>query len=160
MCCSSSVSFEQCIVGELTAHSALVWCLHAVGFESPWFGLDVMLMALCVLSLCFSPWSCVCVKGWSAAMWNGLPDPLLAAAASGCSTPEPWLLPGCSSVYDSLVRWGTRDIIMTSYFRSTSTVIGWPAWANEKLNIHQQRREKYSRAGTNGKVEILCFKWK
>ncbi|XP_038564064.1 stem-loop binding protein 2 isoform X1 [Micropterus salmoides] len=54
-------------------------------------------------SLCFSPWSCVCVKGWSAAMWNGLPDPLLAAAASGCSTPEPWLLPGCSSVYDSLV---------------------------------------------------------
>ncbi|XP_051250774.1 stem-loop binding protein 2 isoform X1 [Dicentrarchus labrax] len=55
-------------------------------------------------SFCFSPWSCVCVKGWSAAMWNGLPDPLLAAAAaSGCSAPEPWLLPGCSSVYDSLV---------------------------------------------------------
>ncbi|XP_044078576.1 stem-loop binding protein 2 isoform X1 [Siniperca chuatsi] len=55
-------------------------------------------------SFCFSPWSCVCVKGWSAAVWNGLPDPLLAAAAaSGCSAPEPWLLPGCSSVYDSLV---------------------------------------------------------
>ncbi|XP_035513510.1 stem-loop binding protein 2 [Morone saxatilis] len=55
-------------------------------------------------SFCFSPWSCVCVKGWSAAMWNGLPNPLLAAAASsGCSAPEPWLLPGCSSVYDSLV---------------------------------------------------------
>ncbi|XP_044226090.1 stem-loop binding protein 2 [Thunnus albacares] len=50
-------------------------------------------------SFCFSPRSCVCAKGWSAAMWNGLPDPLLA----GCSAPEPWLLPGCSSVYDSLV---------------------------------------------------------
>ncbi|KAI3374088.1 hypothetical protein L3Q82_022629, partial [Scortum barcoo] len=56
-----------------------------------------------VLSLCFSPWSCMCVKGWSAAAWNGLPDPLLAAAATGCPAPEPWLLPGCSSVYDSLV---------------------------------------------------------
>ncbi|XP_035480422.1 stem-loop binding protein 2 isoform X1 [Scophthalmus maximus] len=44
-------------------------------------------------SFCFSPWSCVCVKGWSAA----------ATASSGCSAPEPWLLPGCSSVYDSLV---------------------------------------------------------
>ncbi|XP_074468360.1 stem-loop binding protein 2 isoform X2 [Sebastes fasciatus] len=58
-------------------------------------------------SFCFSPRSCVCVKGWSAAMWNGLPDPLLAAAsrcsASRCSAPEPWLLPGCSSVFDSLV---------------------------------------------------------
>ncbi|XP_035998588.1 stem-loop binding protein 2 isoform X3 [Fundulus heteroclitus] len=48
-----------------------------------------------------SPWSCVCAKGWSAAMWNGLPD--LMPPASGCSAPEPWLLPGCSSVYDSLV---------------------------------------------------------
>ncbi|XP_026184020.1 stem-loop binding protein 2 [Mastacembelus armatus] len=55
-------------------------------------------------SFCSSPWSCVCVKGWSAAMWNGLPDPLPAAASSpGHSAPEPWLLPGCSSVYDSLV---------------------------------------------------------
>ncbi|XP_047199508.1 stem-loop binding protein 2 isoform X3 [Hippoglossus stenolepis] len=56
-------------------------------------------------SFCFSPWSCVCVKGWSATAWNGLPEPLLAAAAasSGCSAPEPWLLPGCSSVFDSLV---------------------------------------------------------
>ncbi|XP_069565868.1 stem-loop binding protein 2 [Brachyistius frenatus] len=53
-------------------------------------------------SFCFSPLSCVCVKSWSTAMWNSLPDPLLAAT-SGCSTPEPWLLPGCSSVYDSLV---------------------------------------------------------
>ncbi|XP_041864840.1 stem-loop binding protein 2 isoform X2 [Melanotaenia boesemani] len=52
-------------------------------------------------SFCFSPWSCVCVKGWSASTWNGVPDPQLAA--SGCSTPEPWLLPGCSFVYDSLV---------------------------------------------------------
>ncbi|XP_061608915.1 stem-loop binding protein 2 isoform X2 [Phyllopteryx taeniolatus] len=51
-------------------------------------------------SFCFSPRSCVCAKGWSTAMWNGLPEPLLAA---GCSTPEPWLLPGCSSVFDSLV---------------------------------------------------------
>uniref|UniRef100_A0A3B4X5F8 Stem-loop binding protein 2 n=1 Tax=Seriola lalandi dorsalis TaxID=1841481 RepID=A0A3B4X5F8_SERLL len=42
--------------------------------------------------------------GWSATVWNGLPDPLLAAGSSGCCTPEPWLLPGCSSVYDSLVR--------------------------------------------------------
>uniref|UniRef100_A0A3B4VNG3 Stem-loop binding protein 2 n=1 Tax=Seriola dumerili TaxID=41447 RepID=A0A3B4VNG3_SERDU len=55
-------------------------------------------------SFCFSPWSHVCVKGWSATVWNGLPDPLLAAGSSGCCTPEPWLLPGCSSVYDSLVR--------------------------------------------------------
>ncbi|XP_029028567.1 stem-loop binding protein 2 [Betta splendens] len=54
-------------------------------------------------SLCFSPWSCVCVKGWSSALLRGLPDPLLAAASSACSAPEPWLLPGCSSVYDSLV---------------------------------------------------------
>ncbi|XP_026213319.1 stem-loop binding protein 2 isoform X1 [Anabas testudineus] len=54
-------------------------------------------------SFCFSPWSCVCVKGWSTAMLNGLPDPLLASTSSGCSAPEPWLLPGCSSVYDSLV---------------------------------------------------------
>ncbi|XP_029304333.1 LOW QUALITY PROTEIN: stem-loop binding protein 2 [Cottoperca gobio] len=50
-------------------------------------------------SFCFSPWSCVCVKGWSASVWSGLPEPLLAR----CSAPEPWLLPGCSSVYDSLV---------------------------------------------------------
>ncbi|XP_054611449.1 stem-loop binding protein 2 isoform X2 [Dunckerocampus dactyliophorus] len=50
-------------------------------------------------SFCFSPRPCVCVKGWSTAMWNG--EPLLAAA--GCTAPEPWLLPGCSSVYDSLV---------------------------------------------------------
>ncbi|XP_024117049.1 stem-loop binding protein 2 isoform X2 [Oryzias melastigma] len=52
-------------------------------------------------SFSFSPWSCVCVTGWSAAMWNGLSDPLLPP--SGCSAPEPWLLPECSSVYDSLV---------------------------------------------------------
>ncbi|XP_059208371.1 stem-loop binding protein 2 [Centropristis striata] len=52
-------------------------------------------------SFCFSP--CVCMRGWSSAVWNGLPDPLLAAASSRCSAPEPWLLPGCSSVYDSLV---------------------------------------------------------
>ncbi|XP_077403589.1 stem-loop binding protein 2 [Vanacampus margaritifer] len=51
-------------------------------------------------SFCFSPRTCVCAKGWSTAIWNGLPEPLLAA---GCSTPEPWLLPGCSSVFDSLV---------------------------------------------------------
>ncbi|KAG7237516.1 hypothetical protein INR49_032265 [Caranx melampygus] len=49
------------------------------------------------------PWSHVCVKGWSAAMWSSLPDPLLATGSSSCCTPEPWLLPGCSSVYDSLV---------------------------------------------------------
>ncbi|XP_068601135.1 stem-loop binding protein 2 [Brachionichthys hirsutus] len=58
-------------------------------------------------SFCFSPWSCVCVKDWSAALWNGLPDPALASAgrsnSSGRPTPEPWLLPGCSSVFDSLV---------------------------------------------------------
>uniref|UniRef100_A0A3B5A2B7 Uncharacterized LOC103354668 n=1 Tax=Stegastes partitus TaxID=144197 RepID=A0A3B5A2B7_9TELE len=48
-------------------------------------------------------------SGWSAAVWNGLPEPLLAAAnAAGCSAPEPWLLPGCSSVYDSLVRYQTH----------------------------------------------------
>uniref|UniRef100_A0A3Q1F7W5 Stem-loop binding protein 2 n=1 Tax=Acanthochromis polyacanthus TaxID=80966 RepID=A0A3Q1F7W5_9TELE len=50
-------------------------------------------------SFCFSPWSCVCAQGWSAAVWNRLP----AATASGSSAPEPWLLPGCSSVFDSLV---------------------------------------------------------
>ncbi|XP_047234414.1 stem-loop binding protein 2 isoform X1 [Girardinichthys multiradiatus] len=52
-------------------------------------------------SFSFSPWSCVCAKGWSAAMWNGVPD--LLPSSSGCSAPEPWLLPGCSYVYDSLV---------------------------------------------------------
>ncbi|XP_004076089.1 uncharacterized protein LOC101168727 isoform X1 [Oryzias latipes] len=52
-------------------------------------------------SLSFSPWSCVCVKGWSSAMWNSLSDPLLPP--SGYSATEPWLLPECSSVYDSLV---------------------------------------------------------
>lgn len=56
-------------------------------------------------SFLFSPWSCVCAKGWSAAMWNSLSDPMLTTTASGCSAPEPWLLPGCSSVYDSLVRY-------------------------------------------------------
>ncbi|XP_068187926.1 stem-loop binding protein 2 [Antennarius striatus] len=60
-------------------------------------------------SFCFSPWSCVCVKGWSTPLWSGLPEPVLAATPAGCSvssgrsTPEPWLLPGCSSVFDSLV---------------------------------------------------------
>ncbi|XP_029375932.1 stem-loop binding protein 2 [Echeneis naucrates] len=54
-------------------------------------------------SFCFSPWSRVCMKGWSATVWNGLPDPLLATGTSGRCAPEPWLLPGCSSVYDSLV---------------------------------------------------------
>ncbi|XP_014184825.1 stem-loop binding protein 2 [Haplochromis burtoni] len=54
-------------------------------------------------SFLFSPWSCVCAKGWSATMWNSLSDPVLTTTASGCSAPEPWLLPGCSSVYDSLV---------------------------------------------------------
>lgn len=38
-------------------------------------------------------------------MWNSLSDPVLTTTASGCSAPEPWLLPGCSSVYDSLVRY-------------------------------------------------------
>nr|XP_057942545.1 stem-loop binding protein 2 isoform X2 [Doryrhamphus excisus] len=52
-------------------------------------------------SFCFSPRPCVCAKGWSTAMWSGLSEPLLASA--GCSAPEPWLLPGCSFVYDSLV---------------------------------------------------------
>lgn len=53
-------------------------------------------------SFCLSPRSCVCAKGWSAAVWNGLHEPLLSVG-SPCSAPEPWLLPGCSSVYDSLV---------------------------------------------------------
>ncbi|XP_051794041.1 stem-loop binding protein 2 [Acanthochromis polyacanthus] len=52
-------------------------------------------------SFCFSPWSCVCAQGWSAAVWNRLPA--ATATASGSSAPEPWLLPGCSSVFDSLV---------------------------------------------------------
>uniref|UniRef100_A0A3P8SKS5 Stem-loop binding protein 2 n=1 Tax=Amphiprion percula TaxID=161767 RepID=A0A3P8SKS5_AMPPE len=30
--------------------------------------------------------------------------------ASGCSAPEPWLLPGCSSVYDSLVRYQSQSV--------------------------------------------------
>ncbi|KAM8835230.1 stem-loop binding protein 2 [Synchiropus picturatus] len=50
-------------------------------------------------SFCFSPCSCVCGRGWSTAVWTGLPDPQM----DGCPAPEPWLLPGCSSVYDSLV---------------------------------------------------------
>ncbi|XP_029923889.1 stem-loop binding protein 2 isoform X1 [Myripristis murdjan] len=57
-------------------------------------------------SFCFSPRSCVCAKGWATAVWNGLPDLPLAISSrdsSSCYTPEPWLLPGCSSVYDSLV---------------------------------------------------------
>ncbi|KAJ0061527.1 hypothetical protein NL108_005517 [Boleophthalmus pectinirostris] len=52
-------------------------------------------------SFCLSPGSCVCAKGWSSAVWNGLscgPAPTAHGPA-----PEPWLLPGCSSVYDSLV---------------------------------------------------------
>ncbi|XP_007577144.1 oocyte-specific histone RNA stem-loop-binding protein 2-like [Poecilia latipinna] len=48
-----------------------------------------------------SPWSCVCANSWSAAMWSGVPDLMPAAPAS--SSPEPWLLPGCSSVYNTLV---------------------------------------------------------
>ncbi|XP_028323166.1 stem-loop binding protein 2 isoform X2 [Gouania willdenowi] len=52
-------------------------------------------------SLCLSPWSCVCAKGWTA-VWNGHTEPVYEADA-GFSAPEPWLLPGCSSVYDSLV---------------------------------------------------------
>ncbi|KAL6098233.1 uncharacterized protein ACO6RY_17408 [Pungitius sinensis] len=51
-------------------------------------------------SLCLGSWSCA--RGWSAAMWDGLPEPLLTAAPGG-PAPEPWLLPGCSSVFDSLV---------------------------------------------------------
>ncbi|KAK5858112.1 hypothetical protein PBY51_002280 [Eleginops maclovinus] len=47
-------------------------------------------------SLCLGPWSCVCVTGWGASVWSSPPDPLL-------NPPEPWLLPGCSSVFDSLV---------------------------------------------------------
>ncbi|KAM9728231.1 stem-loop binding protein 2 [Menidia menidia] len=43
-----------------------------------------------------SPWSCVCLIGWSPC---GSAPPL----APGSPAPEPWLLPGCSSVYDSLV---------------------------------------------------------
>ncbi|CAJ1063170.1 stem-loop binding protein 2 [Xyrichtys novacula] len=66
-------------------------------------GVEPVQSPLLSSSFCYSPWSCVCVKGWSAAVWNGLSDPLLAAASSGCSAPEPWLLPECSSVYDSLV---------------------------------------------------------
>ncbi|XP_054592924.2 stem-loop binding protein 2 isoform X1 [Nothobranchius furzeri] len=52
-------------------------------------------------SFCFSPWSCACAKAWSEAMWGGVPN--LRPTSLGCSSPEPWLLPGCSSVYDSLV---------------------------------------------------------
>ncbi|XP_068587857.1 stem-loop binding protein 2 [Cebidichthys violaceus] len=51
-------------------------------------------------SFCLGSWSCA--KGWSDAVWDGLPDPLLTSAPRG-SAPEPWLLPGCSSVFDSLV---------------------------------------------------------
>ncbi|CAL8363558.1 unnamed protein product [Lota lota] len=55
-------------------------------------------------SLCFSPGSCLCAKGWSTAVWNGLPDrPLSLSPRASCYSPEPWLLPGCSYVYDSLV---------------------------------------------------------
>uniref|UniRef100_UPI0037E7A07C stem-loop binding protein 2 n=1 Tax=Semicossyphus pulcher TaxID=241346 RepID=UPI0037E7A07C len=66
-------------------------------------GVETAQSPLLSSSFCFSPRSCVCVKGCLAAVWNGLQEWPLAAAASGCSVPEPWLLPGCSSVYDSLV---------------------------------------------------------
>ncbi|XP_077596935.1 stem-loop binding protein 2 [Stigmatopora nigra] len=52
-------------------------------------------------SFCFSPRPCICVTDWPTGIWNGQPEPLVTSA--GCSTPEPWLLPGCSSVFDSLV---------------------------------------------------------
>ncbi|XP_068436706.1 stem-loop binding protein 2 [Clinocottus analis] len=62
-------------------------------------------------SFCLGSWSCACATGWSAAMWTGLPDPLPTAApfrgpaptGPAPTGPEPWLLPGCSSVFDSLV---------------------------------------------------------
>ncbi|KAK0131213.1 Oocyte-specific histone RNA stem-loop-binding protein 2 [Merluccius polli] len=56
-------------------------------------------------SLCFGPGSCLCAKGWSTAVWNGLPERPLGVTPrdSSCYSPEPWLLPGCSYVYDSLV---------------------------------------------------------
>ncbi|KAL0994698.1 hypothetical protein UPYG_G00125950 [Umbra pygmaea] len=47
-------------------------------------------------------------RGWSIPLWSGVPDltPGFRSRASSyaySSSPEPWLLPGCSSVYDSLV---------------------------------------------------------
>lgn len=58
-------------------------------------------------SLCFGPGSCLCAKGWSTAVWNGLPERPLSVSPrdSSCYSPEPWLLPGCSYVFDSLVRY-------------------------------------------------------
>ncbi|XP_056451062.1 uncharacterized protein LOC130386272 isoform X1 [Gadus chalcogrammus] len=54
--------------------------------------------------LCCSPGSCLCAKGWSTAVWNGLPDRAVSLSPrASCFSPEPWLLPGCSYVYDSLV---------------------------------------------------------
>ncbi|XP_054481431.1 stem-loop binding protein 2 [Anoplopoma fimbria] len=80
-------------------------------------GVETAQSPLLSSSFCPGSWSCACAKSWSDAMWNGLPDPLLTAAPRGStprgsaprgstprgSTPEPWLLPGCSSVFDSLV---------------------------------------------------------
>lgn len=46
-------------------------------------------------TFCSSPSFCVYPKAMD--VWNVLPD------LQPCYSPEPWLLPGCSSVYDSLV---------------------------------------------------------
>ncbi|XP_041751142.2 oocyte-specific histone RNA stem-loop-binding protein 2 isoform X1 [Coregonus clupeaformis] len=45
-------------------------------------------------------------RGWSMPLWSGVPALPLGFRSrppSYSSSPEPWLLPGCSSVYDSLV---------------------------------------------------------
>ncbi|KAJ3589069.1 hypothetical protein NHX12_009917 [Muraenolepis orangiensis] len=57
-------------------------------------------------SLCFGPDSFLGAKGWSTAVWNGLG---VEPRDSSCYSPEPWLLPGCSYVYDSLV-WGKPQL--------------------------------------------------
>ncbi|XP_046876509.1 stem-loop binding protein 2 [Hypomesus transpacificus] len=45
-------------------------------------------------------------RGWSMPLWSGpseLPPGFMSRSPSLSSSPEPWLLPGCSSVYDSLM---------------------------------------------------------
>ncbi|KAK6321955.1 hypothetical protein J4Q44_G00067470 [Coregonus suidteri] len=45
-------------------------------------------------------------RGWSMPLWSGIPElppGFRSRATTHSCSPEPWLLPGCSSVYDSLV---------------------------------------------------------
>ncbi|KAM6912106.1 stem-loop binding protein 2 [Lycodopsis pacificus] len=92
-------------------------------------------------SFCLGSWSRA--KGWSDTMWDGLPDPLLTAAPRG-PAPEPWLLPGCSSVFDSLVRPSIleRCILKVS---TSSVAVGTDDLDNRSVNTTDASRSPYDR---------------